>query len=149
MKVAIITGELQDSQYYDTFIPHYISEWEEVTDDQVDKIKKGLEVMSLNVPVAQRKWHYRLVFAPTNQKGMVKSALEAYNEFVKKDDDRKARMWMLEEVSKKQSVLKKKRTELKKTIKLLGSTARTDVLDALYEELEAIEADIKNTKAPA
>lgn len=147
MKVAIITGQLQDSQYYDTFIPHYISEWEEVTDDQVDKIRKGLEVMSLNVPVAQRKWHYRLVFLPSSQKAMVAQALDAYEKHVKKEDERKEKMLIAQKKKELQATLKKKRSELKKTIKLIGNSANQDVINALHSELKSVEEDIKDATA--
>ena len=143
VKVAVITGDIQDSQYYDTFIPHYISDWEEIDEEQVDKVKKGLHELSRSVPVSQRQWVYKLIVAPMSQKGMVNQALEAYDLFVKKEDERKQRIEETLKKTQKQAVLKKKRAELKKTIKLLSDSANNKVIDALHAELKEVEKNLK------
>lgn len=145
VKVAVITGDVQDSEYYDTFIPHYISDWEEIEQDQVDKVRKGLQEMSRNAPIAQRKWHYRLVVAPVVQKGIIAQALTTYDMYLKKEDEIIKKREREKAKTERQVALKKKRSELKKTLKLLASSPNKDVISALEIELKEVENDLKKT----
>ena len=78
-----------------------------------------------------------------SQKGMVRQALEAYDLLVKKEDERKNRIEEKLKKMEKQTALKKKRAELKKTIKLLSDSANNKVIDALHAELKEVEKNLK------
>jgi len=141
VKVAILSGDIHDSNYYDTFIPSSISEWEEVDEDQVGSIRKGLERLSASANEEHREWSYRLVVLRLPQSGLVKQAIHAYDTLLAEEERKKAMIAKDRERHAKVVDIKKKARDLRKVIALLDPS-KSELRHKLEEELRAMVEDI-------
>ena len=145
VKAAVILGNLQESdEYVYKFVAHEISEWEEIHEADIEKIEKGLRILDQRPAVRDRGYCHKLIILADKKNKVIENAWAAYEETTKKEEREKR---MKEEKERKMKLtkdLRKKRSDLKRTLKALdgSSTLTPEVVSSIQKELEVVELEL-------
>lgn len=120
VKISILKSIPSDSgewNYDDRFMPVHQSDWIEVDEAELPKIKKGLEIMGRNAPLRGSK--YYLFVKPIDERSIIQESLKLFEDDVVQQQEAKRKKELDKLKSDENKRLNKAINELRAMIKAI------------------------------